>query len=114
MGALFSQPSGTAVNHKLELGWSPCWTGWAGCAGDSELYGAPLLVLANKQDLAGSVAACDVAEQLEISNIAARPCNVQSVSAITGDGLKAAVQWIVERVRKSQRAELLRRKVLMG
>ncbi|GAB4822733.1 hypothetical protein N2152v2_009779 [Parachlorella kessleri] len=81
--------------------------------GNRELYGAPLLVLANKQDVAGSVAACDVAEQLEIGSIEARPCNVQSVSAISGDGLKAAVQWLVERVRKSQRAELLRHKVLM-
>lgn len=83
-------------------------------AGNRELYGAPLLVLANKQDQAGSVAACDVAEQMEIGSIQARPCNVQSVSSISGDGLKAAVQWLVERIRKSQRTELLRRKMLMS
>ena len=71
-------------------------------------------MLANKQEVAGSVAASDVAEELEIGDIEARPVNVQSVSAVTGDGLKAAVQWVVETVRKSSRAELLRRKMLMG
>lgn len=74
-----------------------------------DLLGAPLLVLANKQDVPVCIAASDIAVELNIGSLEGRACNVQSASSISGDGLKAAVQWIVESVAKSQRAELLRR-----
>ena len=35
---------------------------------------------------------------------------VQDVSALTGDGLRAGLQWLVDQIRKSDRAVLLRQR----
>jgi ADP-ribosylation factor related protein 1 len=83
-------------------------------AGHRELYGAPLLVLANKQDVPGSLAAVELQDTLGLRSLDGRPVSVQPCSAVSGDGLKAGVEWVVERVKKSQRQDLLKRRMIMG
>lgn len=79
---------------------------------DVALHCAPLLVLANKQDAPGAVAAIEMRERLGISrHDNGRAVNVQSASAIDGDGLTSGVEWLVDRIKKSHRLELLRRKL---
>ena len=79
-------------------------------AGRRALDGAPLLVLANKQDAPGALAAVEIKERLGLGRMSARACDVQPCSALNGDGLKAAAEWLVTRVRASRRGEVVRRK----
>ena len=80
-------------------------------AGDRDLYGAPLLVLANKSDVAGALPPSELAAHFGIGPLDTRPSSVQAVTARTGEGVKAAVQWLVEAVKKSSRPELIRRRL---
>ena len=79
--------------------------------GDRELHGAPLLVLANKQDAPGAIGAVELKERLGIGKYDTRVCAVKTCSALNGDGLKAAIDWAILNSKKSQRAELIRRRV---
>ena len=82
-------------------------------AGDRDLYGAPLLVLANKHDCEGAATPAEVAEAFGLGKLPdARASSVQAVTARTGEGVKHAVQWLVEHIKKSQRPELIRRRML--
>ena len=82
-------------------------------SGDRDLYGAPLLVLANKHDVEGAASPAEVAELFGLQGtLEARACSVQAVTAKTGEGIKPAVQWLVESIKKSQRPELIRRRML--
>ena len=38
-------------------------------------------------------------------------CRVQDGSALTGDGLRDGLQWLVDKIRKSDRAVLLRQRL---
>ncbi|KAI7839059.1 hypothetical protein COHA_007201 [Chlorella ohadii] len=82
--------------------------------GDRDLYGAPLLVLCNKHDCEGAASPAEVAEALGIGKLAdaGRATSVQAITAKTGEGVKPAVQWLVEHIKKSQRPELIRRRML--
>lgn len=79
-------------------------------AGNIELHNAPLLVLANKQDAPGAVGGVELKERLGLGKLDSRPCEVQSCSALTGDGLQPAIAWLVGQIRRSKRTEHLRRK----
>lgn len=80
-------------------------------AGSRDLHGAPLLVLANKQDAPGAVGAAELKERLGLGKFDSRPSDVQTCSALNGDGMKQAIDWLVETSKRSRRAELLRRRV---
>ena len=56
-----------------------------------------LLVLANKSDLPGALGAAEVEAQLELPALASRvlACSVHACSAVTGEGLVAALGWYV-------------------
>jgi ADP-ribosylation factor related protein 1 len=76
-----------------------------------QLAGAPLLVMANKQDLEGAVGLADISEFFGISKTAppnAPPIRVVPVCAYTGQGLKESIEWLVHAVRISPRAQRLR------
>jgi ADP-ribosylation factor related protein 1 len=83
-------------------------------AGSRELHGAPLLVAANKQDLPGAAPPAELAERLGVGSYDTRACSVQAMSARSGDGLRAAVQWLVGRTLRSPRADLLQRRMAAG
>jgi ADP-ribosylation factor-like protein 2 len=62
-----------------------------------KLAGASLLVLANKQDLAGALTCEQIAEALDLSSeaFATRHWRIQPCSAVTGDGLVTGIDWVV-------------------
>ena len=76
--------------------------------GSPELFGAPVLILANKQDIEGSAGAQEVAEMFGIGKIDTRPIKVMPVCAYTGQGLRESVEWLVQAIRASTRTSRLR------
>ena len=71
-------------------------------------------MLANKQDLPEAMHPDEIKDHLGLGLYDTRPHRVLGASAVSGEGLRDGVQWLVERIKKSQRAELLRRKLLAG
>eukprot|EP00002_Diphylleia_rotans_P027448 TRINITY_DN54_c0_g2_i1.p1 TRINITY_DN54_c0_g2~~TRINITY_DN54_c0_g2_i1.p1 ORF type:complete len:189 (-),score=41.84 TRINITY_DN54_c0_g2_i1:393-959(-) len=61
-----------------------------------KLAGATLLVFANKQDLSGALSSEEIAEFLELAQIDTRHWQIQSCSAVTGEGLEEGFAWIVQ------------------
>jgi Arf/Sar family protein len=58
------------------------------------LPNVPILVLANKQDLATAKPAAFVAEALQLQEERSRKWHIQGCSARTGDGLMEGMEWI--------------------
>lgn len=71
--------------------------------GSRALFGAPLLVLANKQDVSSALSADEVADHLGIGRLDSRPCKVLPVSAFSGQGIREGVQWLVEVSKRTPR-----------
>jgi hypothetical protein len=65
----------------------------------------------NLQDLESSIGEVQVAEELGLLRVSARPHRVQAVSATNGTGIAEGLQWIVKAVKASPRMSLLRRKM---
>jgi hypothetical protein len=63
------------------------------------------------QDLESSMGEVQVAEELGLSRVSARPHRVQPVCATNGTGIAEGLQWIVKAVKASPRLTLLRRKI---
>lgn len=65
--------------------------------GQEKLAGASLLILANKQDLGGSLSHEDIALALGLdeADIAGRHWSIFGCSAMTGAGLEGGLDWIV-------------------
>lgn len=66
---------------------------------EDKLRGVPLLIYANKQDVAQSVTAADIAEALGLHNIKDRDWQIQSCVATDGKGIK--VSFCIYRIRRS-------------
>ncbi|CAA6668591.1 unnamed protein product [Spirodela intermedia] len=73
-----------------------------------DLRGAPVLILANKQDLSGATSAEEVARYLDLKELDDRLYMFEAVSAHEGMGIKAATEWLVGVIERSKRAEALR------
>ncbi|KAJ4832421.1 hypothetical protein Tsubulata_026338, partial [Turnera subulata] len=76
-----------------------------------DLQGAPLLILANKQDLPGAVSAEELARYLALKKLDERVFMFEAVSGYNGLGIKESVEWLVEVMEQSKRTELLRARV---
>jgi len=76
--------------------------------GARELYGAPVLVLANKQDLEDSAPPQELKEHFGLGKLDSRPIAIMPVCAYTGQGLRDAVDWLCSNIRPSARAQRLR------
>lgn len=74
--------------------------------GCQDLLGAPLLVIANKQDVAGAAGLTEVAEAFGLGVLDSRPVIVQPASAATGRGLADGLAWLVQAVKRSPRRHL--------
>ncbi|XP_011626993.1 ADP-ribosylation factor-related protein 1 isoform X2 [Amborella trichopoda] len=74
----------------------------------TDLQGAPLLILANKQDLSGAVSAEEVARYLDLKELDERSHVFLAVSAYDGLGIRDAIEWSVNEMERSKRTELLR------
>lgn len=66
-----------------------------------KLFGASLLILANKQDLTGALTAAQISEILELESnpiYKKREYKIVSCTATTGVGIDAGFDWIVQSV----------------
>ncbi|KAA8533746.1 hypothetical protein F0562_031263 [Nyssa sinensis] len=72
-----------------------------------DLQGAPLLILANKQDLAEAVSAEELAQYLDLKKLDERVFTFEAVSAYDGMGIKESIVWLVEVMARSKRTEKL-------
>jgi len=63
---------------------------------EEKLAGVPLLILANKQDLATAKNADEITVDLELHTIRNRNWQIQGCSAITQEGLEAGLKWLRE------------------
>ncbi|CAL9782291.1 unnamed protein product [Musa acuminata subsp. burmannicoides] len=73
-----------------------------------DLRGAPLLILANKQDHPGAVSAEELARYLDLKELNERLYMFEAVSAYNGTGIKFAINWLVDVMERSKRTEMLR------
>lgn len=63
---------------------------------DEKLKGVPVLIFANKQDLATAETPDKIAVDLELHNIRDRQWQIQGCSAIKGEGLDDGLKWLVQ------------------
>ncbi|XP_078157208.1 GTP-binding protein 1 [Carex rostrata] len=73
-----------------------------------DLQGAPLLILANKQDVPEAVLAEELERNLDLNDLDERLYMFQSVSAYEGTGIKFSIDWLVDAMERSKRTEMLR------
>lgn len=67
---------------------------------EERLAGATLLILANKQDVAGALQTDDIRQNhLHLQDLDVnRHWNIYSCSAVTGEGLEEGISWLVDDV----------------
>lgn len=63
---------------------------------DERLADIPLLVLANKQDLASPISESELISSLNLKSISGRQWKLQSCSVKTGEGLVPGFEWLIK------------------
>merc|ERR1712003_287064 len=64
---------------------------------EDKLANIPVLIFANKQDLQSAVKQDHIVDELKLDQIpAGRNWTVQACSAMSGEGLDAGLQWLIE------------------
>eukprot|EP00798_Chlamydomonas_sp_ICE-L_P003661 gene3661-13736_t len=63
---------------------------------EERLFGATLLILANKQDLASALTVKELEKALDFESIAKRHCQIVACSAVSGDGILEGFDYIVK------------------
>ncbi|KAH0794229.1 ADP-ribosylation factor-like protein 3 [Histomonas meleagridis] len=66
---------------------------------DEKLANIPVLIFANKQDLATALPADEITISLELHKIRDHPWQIQGCSAITGEGLSDGLKWLVQSIK---------------
>lgn len=61
---------------------------------EEKLSGVPVLIFANKQDLLTAAPASEIAEGLNLHTIRDRIWQIQSCSALTGEGIQVCVSLL--------------------
>lgn len=64
-----------------------------------EMNGASVLVLANKQDMAGAADVHAICEALALDEIQGHCWHIQACSAATGDGLYEGLDWLCKQLK---------------
>lgn len=67
---------------------------------EERLSGATLLVLANKQDMPGALSPQEINDILDLDAIKTHHWSVVGVSAVTGEKLLQAVDWLLDDIAK--------------
>jgi small GTP-binding protein len=65
-----------------------------------ELRDACLLIFANKQDIKGALSAAELSESLALHTVRNHDWHIQACCALTGQGLYAGLDWIVNRLKE--------------
>jgi len=68
---------------------------------EEKLCGVPVLIYANKQDLINAANASDIAQGLQLNTIRDRTWQIQPCSALTGEGVKDGVNWVINTIEKA-------------
>ncbi|XP_061701443.1 putative ADP-ribosylation factor-like protein 5C [Syngnathoides biaculeatus] len=63
-----------------------------------DLQSAAVLVLANKQDVKGSMTAAEISRRLTLDAITTHNWHVQACCGLTGEGLTASLDWMQSQV----------------
>lgn len=63
---------------------------------DEKLKNVPVLIFANKQDLATALQADEITKHLELHNIRDRQWQIQGCSAMNGQGLDDGLKWLIQ------------------
>ena len=69
---------------------------------DEKLAAVPVLIFANKQDLATAMKPQEIGEVLNLAGIRDRRWQIQGCSAKTGDGLTEGLEWIMANLKPTQ------------
>jgi len=69
-----------------------------------ETYGVPLLVVSNKQDRAGALSAAEIEAAMHLNSIRDRPWRCIGCSALRGDGLLEAFEWLARDAQPAAKA----------
>jgi len=72
---------------------------------EENLKGVPVLIYANKQDLATASPASDIAEGLNLHTYRDRMWQIQACSAVTAEGVQDGMNWICNNVLKDKEKE---------
>ncbi|XP_047338039.1 ADP-ribosylation factor-related protein 1-like [Impatiens glandulifera] len=72
-----------------------------------DLQGAPVLILANKQDTSEAATSEELGRYLDLKKLDERAYAFQAVSAYDGTGIKESIDWLVEVMERSKRTEML-------
>ncbi|GAB1599182.1 ADP-ribosylation factor-like protein 5B [Argonauta hians] len=59
-----------------------------------DLRKSAMLILANKQDIQGSMSAAEISQQLNLTSIKDHVWHIQACCALTGEGLYQALDWL--------------------
>jgi len=63
---------------------------------EERLFGATLLVLANKQDLPSALKLDELGQVLQLNSITKRHCHIEACSAVSGEGVLKGFEWLVK------------------
>ena len=69
---------------------------------EDELKKSILCVFANKQDMEGAMTATEVSNALGLSALKTRTWSIFKTSALKGDGLEEAMDWLVDAIKARQ------------
>lgn len=71
---------------------------------DEEVEGVPVLMLANKQDRPDTMEVQDIKEIFNkiAEHLSARDSRVLPVSALTGEGVREAAEWLLIRLQRNK------------
>lgn len=78
--------------------------------GSSDLFDAPLLVLANKQDVTGAWSPDEVQDHLGVGVLDSRPTKVMPLSAVSGEGITESIRWLLAEILKCSRTSRLKQR----
>ncbi|GAA5825821.1 hypothetical protein JCM10212_003108 [Sporobolomyces blumeae] len=84
-----------------------CWAIFETIVTDHRVDGVPTLVLANKQDAEGAIPVEEIKQmfnQLIVGKLNVSEGGVLPISALKGDGIREAVDWLFLRVHHSRRS----------
>lgn len=62
----------------------------------------PLLVAANKSDLPAALPPAEISRRLQLDACSGRSYSIAGTSAVTGDGVHGALEWLARQIREQQ------------
>ena len=65
----------------------------------------PILVFANKMDIAGSLTPVECMGLMELDKIVDKPWHIAASNALSGDGIDDGFQWLAETIQKVQNSK---------